>query len=139
MITIIRIRGTVKAKHEIVDTLKMLRLSRKHSCVIVNEKQDGMIKKVKDYITWGEISDDVLKKLIIKRARLVGNKRLDAAKADSVMEEIKTKPAKKWSIKPVFRLSPPSKGFHGSIRLPYPKGELGNRKAEINKLLEKMI
>ena len=41
-------------------------------------------------------------------------------------------------IRPVFRLGPPRKGFK-SIRLPYPRGDLGNRKEKINDLLERMI
>jgi len=41
-------------------------------------------------------------------------------------------------IEPVFRLTPPSKGFK-SIKEHYPKGDLGYRGKEINELLKRMI
>jgi large subunit ribosomal protein L30 len=147
MIAVIRIRGRVGVRKEIEDTLKMLRLHRKHHCVLLNPTDSfkGMLQKVKDYVTWGEISDEVLKKLIEKRGRKPGDKRLTKEEAEKVFNELKNfdgHPAKKLmelGVKPVFRLSPPSKGFRKSIKLHYPKGELGYRGEAINELLERMI
>jgi large subunit ribosomal protein L30 len=42
-------------------------------------------------------------------------------------------------VKPLFRLHPPSKGFRGSTKKPYPEGELGYRGEEINGLLTRMV
>ena len=63
MFAAIRIRGTVGVKKEIKDTLEMLRLTRLHNCVILPETKEikGMLLKVKDWITWGEISKETLK------------------------------------------------------------------------------
>ena len=140
-VAIIRVRGDVNLKKSVKDTLKMLRLYKKNYCVVYDATPPilGMIQKVKDYVTWGEISDEILKKLVSKRGRLVGNKRVSSENVDTIISEIKTKKSKEWSIKPVFRLSPPSGGFHGTIRLGFPRGELGNRKEKINELLERMI
>ena len=57
---------------------EMLRLHRVNHCVVIpdNEHYTGMIKKVKDYVTYGEIDKDTLVALILKRGRLPGNKRL---------------------------------------------------------------
>lgn len=147
MIAVIRIRGRVGVRKEIEDTLKMLRLHRKHHCVLLkmNNSVKGMLQKVKDYITWGEISEEMLKKLVEKRGRKVGDKRLVKEDVEKVLQELaksEEQPAKvliKLGLKPVFRLTPPSKGFKKSIKQHYPKGELGYRGSAINELLERMI
>ena len=41
-------------------------------------------------------------------------------------------------IKPVFRLSPPSGGLR-SVRVAYPRGDLGERKEAVNELLRRMV
>jgi len=139
MFAVLRLRGTVKVSNDVIDTLAMLRLSRKMHCVLINESPsfNGMIRKVKDYITWGPINDETLKLLVAKRGRMPGNKRLKEGDAEKIVEVIKS--GKKPVIVPVFRLSPPSKGFKHSIKHSYPKGELGFRGEEINKLLMRMI
>ena len=139
MFAVIRVRGKVKIKSEIEDTLHILRLNRKNHCILIPESRSykGMLQKVKDRITWGEISDDMLQKLIMKRGRKPGNKRLTEEEAKKVAESLKA--GNKPEIKPVFRLTPPSKGFKKSIKQHYPNGELGYRKEKINELLEKMI
>ena len=152
MFAVIRIRGLVGMKREIEDTLKMLRLNAVNNCVIFPEAAEykGMLKKVKDWITWGEIEKETLVAMLKKRLRLIGNKRVeekvlkeitDFDKFDNFADEllagrIKLRDFEK--LQPVFRLTPPSKGFK-SIREPYPKGDLGYRGKEINELLERMI
>jgi len=147
VIAVIRIRGRVGVRRDIQDTLKMLRLHRKHHCVLfkLNDSIKGMLQKAKDYITWGEISEETLKKLIEKRGRKIGDKRLSKEEVEKVLQELKKseeQPAKvliRLGLKPVFRLAPPSKGFKKSIKEHYPKGELGYRGSAINELLERMI
>src|SRR3989442_3783008 len=50
----------------------MLRLTRQNHCVIVpeNPAYRGMVKKVKDFITWGEVTPEVVAKLLLKRGGL---------------------------------------------------------------------
>lgn len=140
MFVVIRIRGMVGVRKEIKHTLEMLRLHRKNHCVLIKETNSikGMLQKAKDYITWGDISEDMLKKLVEKRGRKLGNKRLNKEETEKVFNEVKSK-GKSELIKPVFRLTPPSKGFKHSIKQHYPKGELGYRKEKINELLKRMI
>jgi len=141
MYAVIRLKGLVKIRKNIKDTFKMLRLNRKMHCVLLKEDDvvKGMLQKVKDWSTWGEINDDILKFLVEKRGRKSGNKRLTKEEAEDVFNKIKENQKIPNTIKLVFRLTPPSKGFKNSIKQHYPKGELGYRGKEINKLLKRMI
>ena len=124
-IAVIRIRGKVNLKKPVKDTLKMLRLYKKNYCTVYDATSNilGMINKIKDYVTWGEIDDETLKLLKEKRGEKTKNKK---------GEEI---------VKPFFRLSPPRKGFgRKGIKLPFNiGGALGNRKEKINDLIKRMI
>ncbi len=141
MYAVIRIRGTVGLKQDVEDTLKMLRLTRKMHCVLIkdDEVMRGMLNKVKDYITWGEIDDDTLRLLLRKRARKTGDERVTDAEAEVLFDKIKAEKKMAFDVKPVFRLNPPSKGFRKSIKQHFPKGELGLRREKINELLQRMI
>ncbi|MEM5790959.1 MAG: 50S ribosomal protein L30 [Candidatus Aenigmatarchaeota archaeon] len=152
MLAAIRIRGRVGINKEMENTLKMLRLKRVNNCVLVEENPSfkGMLQKVKDFITWGEIKKDVLIKMLKKRLKLKGEKRVDEKIlkevtgfnsfeefADALFEgKVKLRDYEK--INPVFRLTPPSKGFK-SVKEYWPKGDLGYRGEEINELIERMI
>jgi large subunit ribosomal protein L30 len=141
MYAVIRIRGSVNVPKEVRDTLKMLRLTRVNHCVVIprTPDYDGMLRKASGYITWGELSQETLEKLVAKRGRLPGDVRLDSRKAKEVSVKIlKTKSSRDSDIKPVFRLSPPSNGYK-SIRMIFPRGDLGNRGEGINQLLKRMI
>ncbi len=153
-IAVIRIRGTSKLKGTVEDTLKMMRLFKKNHCAIIKNDaiSQGMLQKVKDYVTWGEVSEETIKLLLQKRGRIVGNKPLqeawikektkmsldEFAKAYTDLKvELKTIPG----IKPYFRLTPPVKGFERKgIKKPYSMGGvLGYRKDHINDLIKRMI
>ena len=152
MYAVVRIRGRVGVRKEVEDTLRMLRLKRVNNCVLVPENPSfkGMLEKAKDYITWGEINKETLVALLRKRLRLKGDKRVDEKilkevtdfnsfeeLADALLEgKIRLKDFEK--LNPVFRLTPPSKGFK-SVKQYWPKGDLGYRGETINELLERMI
>lgn len=152
MFAVIRIRGTIGNKRKIEDALKMLRLGAVNNCVIVpdNAVYKGMLNFVKDSITYGEINKEILVAMLKKRLRLKGDKRVDenAFKAitkfdsiDAFADELikgKVKLNDFEQLQPLFRLTPPSKGFK-SVREHYPKGDLGYRENEINELLMRMI
>ena len=139
LIAVIRIRGAFMMRKETKDTLKMLRLNRKNHCVLVRgtDSIKGMLQKTKDYMTFGEINEEVLKMLVAKRGRAAGNNRLTAEQAEKAAKEILSE-GKSNVLKPVFRLTPASGGF-GEIKQFYPRGELGYRGEKINELLKKMI
>jgi large subunit ribosomal protein L30 len=115
MIAAIRIKGQVKIRGDAAETLRRLGLKTKYSCVVLEKpKQEelGMIEKVKDFVAYGEISQETFKKLV----------------------EARGKRSKKF-----FRLHPPRGGIESKKHFGVGKGVLGNHKGEINKLLERML
>ncbi|MEM7821200.1 MAG: 50S ribosomal protein L30 [Candidatus Aenigmatarchaeota archaeon] len=151
MYAVIRIRGKVGTKKEIEDTLKMLRLEKVNSCVVLEEREDlkGMIEKVKNFVTYGEIDFNVFFEMLKKRGRISESKRLTEENVKELgfnsIEELaleifegRKKMKEIKNLKPVFRLTPPSKGFK-SLKEFYPKGDIGYRGKEINELLRRMI
>lgn len=124
-IAIIRVRGLIGISSGIKDTLNMLNLYKKNYCVILpnNPNYLGMIKKVKDYVTWGNIDSETEKLLLEKRGRKVKNRGC---------REV---------MKKFFRLNSPRKGFgRKGIKLPFSvSGALGDRKEKINDLIKRMI
>ncbi|MEM2207624.1 MAG: 50S ribosomal protein L30 [Sulfolobales archaeon] len=152
---IVRIRGTADVPTDVEHALRLLRLVKPFHAVVYpkSESLEGMLKVVKDWVTWGEISRDVLKLLILKRGRVVGGKPISEEdvkrvfRVDSVDELVSALYEGRilWHqyedyVKPVFRLHPPRGGFKGSVKKPYGSGgELGYRGAEINSLLTRLI
>jgi large subunit ribosomal protein L30 len=120
MICIIRIKGQVGLREDIIETFNRLRLRKKYSCVVIEEPNKihlGMIKKLRDFIAYGEISEEVYKELIKKRG-------------------IKDKNGK---LKPFFRLHPPRKGIESKKHFGVGKGVLGNNGEKINDLIIRML
>ncbi len=160
---IIRLRGRVDVSPDVDYTLKLLRLHRKMHLVLYPSTLpgiEGMLHKVKDWVTWGEINKETLLELLKKRGRIPGNKPITEEylkktlnipsieelankllSGEIVLTKLYDKKTKKWVIKPVFRLNPPKGGFEGSIKKPYGtgEGELGYRGHAINDLIKKMI
>jgi len=155
LIAIIRLKGRVNVKEEEERTLRLLRLTRKYTMSIYPRDLpglEGMLSKVKHLITWGEIDEGTLEKVLRKRGRLPGNRRLndEAVKqlfnVDTVAELAKKILAgelnlhEQEKIKPVFRLHPPKRGFKRSTRRYFEVGgELGYRGRAINELIQRMI
>ena len=113
-----------------------------------------MLHKAKDYVTWGEVTDEtVLAKMIKFRGRLVGDKPIDDAAIKEKRIEVHLDHIARQSrqegrdhvasdlkdIKPLFRLSPPKKGYEGSKRSYKVGGALGYRGKTINELIERML
>ena len=123
LVAIILVRGLINVGPQIKDTINMLRLRKKHACVVIEETPAilGMVKKAKDYITWGRINEETLKLLVEKRG--------------------KVNPDDKNRTKPFFNLHPPRGGFERKgIKTPFTMGGvLGDRNDKINELIKKML
>lgn len=154
LMLVIRIRGKVHINYKIEDTLKMLRLHKvNHAVVLYADKTvHGMLKKIKDYVAYGEIQEDLLLTLLKKRTFLEGNKPLteihlknktnfpDMKKLSTALMEGKIKLKDIYKIKPIFRLHPPRGGFRGSIKKSYNSGGvLGFVGKNINTVAKKMV
>jgi len=152
-LALIRLRSGIRAKGEVRDTLAMLRLHRINHLVLVddNPSYKGMVQKVKDYITWGEIDAETLARLIRKRGRLIGNRPITDEYVQEKLGMTIGEFAKKVvdgemkltdlpNIKPVFRLHPPRGGLKGSKKRSFKEGgALGYRGEKINDLIERML
>jgi len=152
-LAVVRVRGVSDIFREIKQTMKMLHLERNCHAALVDNRPAylGMLRKAQNYLTWGEISKETLTLLLKKRGRLVGNKKLTDEYAQKVghksideLVEALFKGEVEYnrlpSIKPVFRLHPPSKGFEGKVKRSYASGGVtGYRADAINDLLKQMI
>jgi large subunit ribosomal protein L30 len=149
----VRVRGIINVKPDIKRTLQLFRLTKVNHCVLLEENASikGMLRIAKDYITWGEIDKAILSELIGSRGKLEGDKELtedyiksatsynNLEKLSQAIIDNKFKYKDIPNVKPIFRLSPPKKGYEGIKRSFVNKGALGYRRKEINKLLERMI
>ena len=150
MIIALRVRGRTGIKKGIADTLDMLRLTRINHAVLLPENDSylGMLRKGKDYITWGEIDSETLTQLIEKRGRFPGRERFtledvngDYSSAEELSEAILKGETtlEESGLKPVFRLHPPRKGYNHIRKSFNEGGTLGYRGEEISQLIKKMI
>lgn len=139
-IAIVRVRGSINSSRQVRDTFNLLRLYRKNFCVVVDDtpSNKGMMVKVKDYVTYGEIDDGTYKELLEKRSEEYKDRESDR-KGKIKYKKFILVDGKK--IKPFFRLNPPRKGFgRKGIKVSYKaKGALGYRGDKINDLLKRMI
>ncbi len=119
-LAVVLVRGLVKVTKPVKDTLVLLNLTRKNTCVVVEDSPSsrGMIVKAKDYVTWGTLNEETFKELVEKRGR---------------------KNAEKGRKQ--FALNPPRKGFgRKGIKVAFKAGgALGNREDKINDLIKRML
>jgi len=152
MFAVVQVRGVVNTRTDIKDTLKMLRLHHINHCVMVPDTPAylGMIRKVKDYVAYGEVDEKAVATVLSTRGRLTGNLKLTdeyirehssfsgieefagaLCRGEAMMQDIP-------DLKPVLRLHPPRKGFRTIKRTFQQGGALGNYGEEINDLLIRM-
>ncbi len=157
LMAIVRIRGRVDVKPDIKHTMDMLHIRRKYWATVVpfTPSYKGMLHKVKDYTTYGEIDRETLLELLLARGELTTGGRLTdewlnehreetgfsnvQELVDALMEGRAKLHKLRW-LKPYFRLHPPKGGFKRTTKRAWNDGgELGYRGKEINKLIRRMI
>jgi large subunit ribosomal protein L30 len=133
MIAAIRISGMVGIRGDVAEAMNRLKLRKKYACVLLedNKINNGMLKKVRNNVAYGKISEEMLGKLIESRGKPLDK----TEKVD--LEKAKKLDYKGANMKPFFRLHPPRKGIKSKIH--YPKGVLGDNGEDINKLIERML
>tara|TARA_Y100000310_G_scaffold332738_1_gene408878 strand:+ start:1013 stop:1489 length:477 start_codon:yes stop_codon:yes gene_type:complete len=153
LLVVVRVRGEVGVRTPVTDTMNILRLYHKNYCALVwaSEAALGMVKKVQDYVTFGEIDEATLIDLLKERGRIAGNKKLTAEYLktqkltfESLAKELisgKKKLKEVAGVKQFFRLSPPRGGFERKgIKHSFSiGGALGYRKNKINELIRRML
>ncbi|MEK6847221.1 MAG: uL30 family ribosomal protein [Nanoarchaeota archaeon] len=138
MLIVIRISGMVEVPDKIQAALFNMRLRRKYSAVLMHETIENikLLKKLRDFIAFGKISDENLAKLITLRGEGLNSKKIDAK---SIIIGLDKKPIQELGLKPFFRLHPPRGGIESKKHFGVGKGVLGDNKENINKLLERML
>ncbi len=112
-LAVVRVRGQVRVRYDVARALEQLNLRKKNHAVVVDDSPSvaGQLRKVQSFVTWGPVSEDVVKKL---------------------------EPFRKGSF---FALQPPLKGYgRKGVKMPFSQGgALGFRGAKINDLLLRMV
>jgi len=112
-LAIVRIRGDVNLTGEIRATFQMINLLRRNACIVLEDTPCnlGMIKKVKDFVTWGILNE----------------------KGEEVLKN-------RNEGKKFYRLNSPKKGYgRKGIKVSFNKsGALGYRAEKINDLIVRM-
>ena len=138
-LAVILVRGFGHTPRVIINTLAMLNLHRKNHGVVIEDTpaNQGMVRKVKDYVTWGEISEEVFQELLAKRGKEYKVRLTDSKK----LYHYGTLQAGGKHYRRYFALNPPQKGFERKgIKVAFAAGgALGYRRDKINELLKRMI
>ena len=151
----IRLKGSFGTPWPLKSALQTLRLKEKFNAVLLENTPAtvGMLRTVKDYVTWGEASTNDIAAVLRERGELSGGSEM----TDEVIREkfgetsiqdlasaltqgrVTLRELRQKGLRPVFRLHPPSGGFEGSGKRPYgSRGELGRRPAPLSTLLARM-
>jgi large subunit ribosomal protein L30 len=149
---VIKVRGTIRAQRETKETLELLRLYRTNHAVLIDNRPSymGMLYRVQNYVTWGEVSKEAVAFMLKKRGRLAGGNKLTDDAVEKLgyksiealakaIESCKVEFQKLPNVQPVFKLHPPKKGFKGKTKKSFSAGgEAGYRGEAINDLLKRM-
>jgi large subunit ribosomal protein L30 len=149
---VVKVRGTISAQREARETLEMLHLPRTNNAVLIDNRPSyvGMLYRVQNYVTWGEVSKETVALMLQKRGRLAGGKKLTAEAVETLgyksidvladaIASCKVEFQKLPNVQPVFKLHPPSKGFKGKTKKSFRAGgEAGYRGEAINELIKRM-
>ena len=152
-LVVVRVRGVSDISQEIKDTLSMLRLTRNCHATLIDDRPSytGMLHKVQNCVTWGEISKENVVLLLKKRGRLIGDRELTDEYAQEsgykslddlaeAMFKVEVEYSHLPKVKPIFRLHPPKKGFKGKVKRSYAAGGVtGYRGDAINDLIKRMM
>ncbi|MBI2665144.1 uL30 family ribosomal protein [Candidatus Woesearchaeota archaeon] len=138
-LAVVLVRGLARLASPVEDTLTMLNLTRKNMCIVIdnNATNKGMLSRVKDFITWGEIDKETFEELVSKR----GKDYLGQVTDRKNLYHYKYLEFDGKKFKKYFTLNPPRKGFgRKGIKIPFKAGgALGYRGEKINDLIKRMI
>ncbi len=133
LLAVIRIRGRAGVRREIKETLERLSLPRVNNLSLVygTKPNLGMIKKCNDYVTYGEISEELMQRLAEKKAA--------GAKTEELREAFTGRRKARELVRMPIRMRPPRRGYEGIKDSYGNNGSLGYRGEKINELLKRML
>ncbi len=138
MIIVIRISGMVKIPRDVQETLYRIRLRRKYSATLLQDSAEtqALLMQVRNFVAYGQISRDMLEKLLEKRGKRTDKKSIDT---DKLIQQIEKHGVRESGLKPFFRLHSPRGGIDSRIHFGTRKGVLGDNKEAIDALVERML
>jgi len=163
---VVRMKGTVNIPHWAELTLENLHLNKKFRATIIpeNEQSLGMLRKVKDIVSWTSVDESFVRDFIEKKGRFVTSNQDNSEKStattttttttdtttnenpnvnlDKIVSDLATNGkylSRSSGIKPWFALNPPRGGFKRKSKVSYTqKGILGENK-ELVELVKRMM
>jgi large subunit ribosomal protein L30 len=148
---VVRVRGSIHSRSDVVETLRYLHLTRPNHVTIVPEVPSvrGMLTTVQGYVTWGEAEPETVGVLLAERGETASGERLTPETVASVLpgSDLSTLTRsivekgllQVRGVKPLFRLRAPKGGWK-STKKPFPLGgALGYRGRAINELVRRML
>jgi large subunit ribosomal protein L30 len=146
---VIRVRGTIHARHDMIQTLEHLHLQRPNHATILPETEAfrGMLTKVQGYVTWGEAEPETVGILLKERGKRTDGSPLTETGTETVETNLpaltksvlQTGLLRATGVRPLFRLRAPKGGWR-STKKPFALGgALGYRGRAVNELARKML
>ncbi len=161
---VVRMKGTVNVPRWAILTLENLHLNKKFRATIIpeNEQTLGMLRKIKELVSWTSIDDAFIKEFVEKKGRVTASRlittatkteqadnnrnsennelqNVDISQVVSTLSQNQTYLSKISGIKPWFALNPPKGGFKKKSKRSYSQnGILGDNK-ELISLVKRMM
>ena len=127
----------VQIPNDVQETLYRMRLRQKYAAILLDDTPENarLLLKVRNFVAFGNVSEDTLKALIVARGERLDRKPV----ASSMKVPTSETEVDKSGLKPFFRLHPPRKGIDCKNHFGIRKGVLGNNGEKINDLVRKML
>jgi large subunit ribosomal protein L30 len=166
---VVRMKGTVNVPRWANLTLENLHLNKKFRATIIpeNEQTLGMLRKIKELVSWSSVDDAFLKEFIEKKARTSASKlatapttntanglnnndaesniedkthqNADLGTVITTISQNQTYLSKISGIKPWFALNPPKGGFRKKSKRSYSQNGILGENKELITLVKRMM
>jgi len=151
-LVVLRVKGRVGIDREAEKTLKDLHLHKKFSATILpdNPSVRGMLRKVKNTVSWCKLDEETAKLLLENRASIIGGEKIDETLLSAwgfgslealskALVEGRTRLSSLKGLKPFFSLAPPCGGFKGSTKKSFKEGGVLGENPLLPEIIKKMI
>lgn len=149
---VVNMRGTINISSRVKQTLNEFHLTGRFRSALIpdNAVNQGMLRVVKDRVSWCKIGQEDIAKLLQSRAKKEGSRNLtsddfrqlgypDIMELAKAIEEGKISLQESSSIRPFFTLNSPKGGFKRSIRRLYAQGGILGENPDLPKLVRSML
>jgi large subunit ribosomal protein L30 len=166
---VVRMKGTVNVPRWANLTLENLHLNKKFRATIIpeNEQTLGMLRKIKELVSWSSVDDAFIKEFIEKKARTSASKlvmaptttnavgennndtdsniedkthnNIDLSTIVTTISQNQTYLSKISGIKPWFALNPPKGGFRKKSKRSYSQNGILGENKELISLVRRMM